>query len=855
MIAAVVLLAMVGFAIRSVYSFRVATDRVAHTVEVGRQVEAVRLAVKDHEIRFRDFIITGRPEGFAGNSDSPDVTREIARLKKLTADNPEQAVRIAALEELVARKFGIFAEKARVRPSGASGFAAMLPPPVTDAANEGIQAKLLRIAAAEDELLVARQERARRDALASEAVLVGGLLLAATLLFLLFRMLRLRGADAAAIRRQAEELNDLYNQAPCGYHSVDEHGVFIAVNDTELRWLGYTREELVGRKRHEDLLTPESRERYREQFALFKQNGIARDVELEMVRRDGTTLPVLINATLLRDAQGNYVASRTTVHDHTERRKAELYSQQAREFAESIVETIPEPLLILTSELEVRSANRAFYGVFDLKPSQVSGSPFAEIGGGVWNQPALLEMLRRIEPEHMVVENFEVRATFPRIGPRVMQLHARKLYRPGNNTKMLLLIIEDITQRKRLEEVHLHFRALFESLPGLYLVLTPDFHIVAVSDAYLKATQTRREIILGQGLFEVFPDNPDDTEATGTSNLRASLERVLATRASDTMAIQRYDVRNPAGQFEVRYWSPINSPVLGVDRSVEYIIHRVEDVTEFVQSRGGGEQDIRARVVQMEAEIYRSSQAVQAANQQLRSANEELESFSYSVSHDLRAPLRHISGFSQMLEHHMEAVLDEKGRHYVHTIASAARQMGILIDGLLSFSRIGRAGLRPQTVSLAHLVDGVVKDLAQEAGQRKIRWEIGPLPEVNGDLTLLRQVFANLLGNSVKYTGKKEEAVISVSVASEGPNEVVILVADNGAGFDPRYAGKLFGVFQRLHTAGEFEGNGVGLATVRRIVQRHGGRIWAEGRPGLGASFFVSFPKSTPPVPASASPS
>ncbi len=451
-------------------------------------------------------------------------------------------------------------------------------------------------------------------------------------------------------------------------------------------------------------------------------------------------------------------------------------------------------------------------------------------------------------PEQRPVEAREVTLDFPALGRRTLRLNASKLHRPGNHATMLLLALEDVTDRRRVERMHLQFRALFESLPGLYLVLSPDLVITAVSDAYLKATMTTRDAILGRALFEVFPDNPDDSAADGVGNLRASLARVVATRAPDPMAIQKYDVRRPDGVFEERFWSPVNSPVLDADGRLEYIIHRVEDVTDFIRQKSAAATDDRvlhARLQQMEAEIYQRSREIGAVMERLRAANAELEAFSYSVSHDLRAPLRHIEGFSGMLEKHASASLDPTGRRYLAVIADSARRMGVLIDDLLAFARIGRAEMHRLPVRLDELVHDTRQALAREIGERSIAWDIAPLPVVEGDPNLLRQVFANLLGNAVKYTGRTPAARITVTPVPDPdhPHELVVAVRDNGAGFDMKYASKLFGVFQRLHNASEFEGTGVGLANVRRIIQRHGGRTWAEGSPGQGASFYFSLPR------------
>jgi PAS domain S-box-containing protein len=408
-------------------------------------------------------------------------------------------------------------------------------------------------------------------------------------------------------------------------------------------------------------------------------------------------------------------------------------------------------------------------------------------------------------------------------------------------------ISTDITERKEFEKMRLQFRAIFESAPGLFLVLKPDFTIVAASNAYLKATLTERERIIGRRLFEVFPDNPDDPDADGTRNLRASLERVLKSGTSDTMAVQKYDVPNhETGLFEEKYWSPVNTPVLGTEKQVEFIIHRVEDVTAFVReksSAGKPNEDLREKMEIMASEVYLRGQELQAANRQLETVNKELESFSYSVSHDLRAPLRHIDGFVKLLKSHAKSELDDKTRRYLDIIADSAKRMGALIDDLLIFSRMGRSEMHWSNVAMNALVHEALESVKADAEKRRIHWKIGALPEVQADPAMLRQVWINLLANAVKYTRPRDPAEIEIGWEKSANGELLFFVRDNGVGFDMRYADKLFGVFQRLHRADEFEGTGIGLANVSRIVHRHGGRTWAQGKIDAGATFFFSLPK------------
>jgi len=228
---------------------------------------------------------------------------------------------------------------------------------------------------------------------------------------------------------------------------------------------------------------------------------------------------------------------------------------------------------------------------------------------------------------------------------------------------------------------------------------------------------------------------------------------------------------------------------------------------------------------------------------QLESVNGELETFSYSVSHDLRAPLRHVLGFVELLQQDAGPSLSEENLRHLTTISKAAKRMGNLIDDLLAFSRVGRAELQKTDVNLDELVRETVGDFQAETKERNIVWKIHPLPPVRADRALLRMVLVNLISNAVKFTDARAEAKIEIGRAPNGSGETAIFIHDNGAGFNPKYAEKLFGVFQRLHTQAEFEGTGIGLANVQRIIHRHGGRAWAEGVVEGGATFYFSIPK------------
>ena len=266
----------------------------------------------------------------------------------------------------------------------------------------------------------------------------------------------------------------------------------------------------------------------------------------------------------------------------------------------------------------------------------------------------------------------------------------------------------------------------------------------------------------------------------------------------------------------------------------------------FTSIRKGMEVDLRRSRDKLEAEAKQReilNAELERGSRQLEASNKELEAFAYSVSHDLRAPVRHITGFTELLQKHADPVLDDTSRRHIAKVLDSSKRMGNLIDDLLAFSRISRSERQNATVGLQQLVEQVVNDTQQETAKRNITWRVGALPTCYGDPAMLRLVFVNLISNAVKFTRNQPRADIEIGSLNGRKNEIVVFVKDNGVGFDMNYKDKLFGVFQRLHSQEAFEGTGIGLATVQRIVSRHGGEVWAESSIDNGASFFVALPK------------
>ncbi|MEW5718618.1 MAG: PAS domain-containing protein [Chloroflexota bacterium] len=521
---------------------------------------------------------------------------------------------------------------------------------------------------------------------------------------------------------------------------------------------------------------------------------------------------------LLEELAGDLAFGIATLRTRAEHKQAEMQLLASEQLFRALVENSPDFIARYDREFRRIYLNPAIQKLFASPAENMLGKTPSD-QSPLYAPQIYIDHLRQAI-ETTAESTAEIPYRTPQGEMRWGQMRFVPEFDPDGKVASVLTIGRDIHEIKENER---RFRTLAENFPDFVIRFDRDCRVTYVNPAVKKAFGIAAEAMVGKTLQEIpQPRKPEQNDVLLALIRRAFDEGVT----TDSEAY--WDARMGKRIFEIRH-----VPEKDAAGNVVSVLSIARDITE----RKRAEEEIRTLNQELE-------QRVLDRTAQLEAANKELEAFAYSVSHDLRAPLRHIDGFLELLRKRAGDLLDAQSQHYMATISESSKRMGTLIDDLLSFSRMGRFEISKLPVDLNDLVREVLQGLAPETTHRKINWHIADLPVVTGDRAMLRVVLVNLISNALKFTRSRAQVEIEIGCLREQEKETILFVRDNGVGFDMQYADNLFGVFQRLHRAEEFEGTGIGLASVRRIINRHGGRTWAEGEPDRGATFYFSLPRT-----------
>lgn len=653
---------------------------------------------------------------------------------------------------------------------------------------------------------------------------------------------RLIAERTEVLQAELDQATQRFEQSACGHFSMDAALRLIDINQTLLDWLGYQREELVGAADISAMIDPDWRSVLLPRLATLCQPGETGSMELELLRKGGGRLQAMLISNAVKDANGQYLQSQVTVVDVSERKRIEQRVTAHDGFLQTITDRIPVELAYFDKDLNCRFANRAHAERYGRQPEDMVGENLSNLV----STDRLPEILPHVA-EALSGQKQTFESEYP--GPDGRQTYFEVHYIPDQRKgaiEGIFIELHDVSERRRTEEFVLEANRdleervrersaeLYQSEQRYRLMVDAiQDHCIYFVDEHGAVTEwtesaqrlhghTRQQMLGRPYLSLLATGNAGEDEVEPAQVLRLA-------KAHGQWETRGWRLRDDGSRF----WA---HTVLTALRNEAGELQGLSAITRDMTAAKSLEDVMNDLNKELEKRVAERTQ-------QLVAANKDLDVFSHMVSHDLRAPLRHIASFVTLLQEQLGESTDRLTLQYLNSTAKASRRMSHMIEGLLEYARLGRVTLESQPVPLAPLLEGVIAHLKMENPDRKIEWVIEEdLPVVRGDAMLLAQAWGNLLNNSVKYTRTREAAHIEVGWKVNPVGGRTFFVRDNGVGFDLEKAHNLFVMFQRQHHSMDFDGTGTGLALSQRIVERHGGRIWAETAPDEGCTFFFTLP-------------
>ena len=602
-------------------------------------------------------------------------------------------------------------------------------------------------------------------------------------------------------------------------------GNIMSWNAAAARMLGYTAAEMIGQS--SDLIHPPGwTSRIARNIERVRRGKMVPPHESHRVTKDGRVIDVLTSHSPIRDHDGNIVGTSVILHDMSVLKQAAAAVQESEERFRAAFEQAGVGMGLRALDLDLSNppwlrVNQKLCDILGYTREELLQLASVDITPPEDRQVSIdnLERLRRGE-----ISSFAREKRYVRKDGRIIwtNISVSTVSGPDGRPRHIISVIQDITESRRAEETRAQLAAIVESSNDAIISRSLDRAIVSWNSAAERLFGYTAAEAIGQSASIIIPPDREHEAARNRALLGQGHAVVIRETVRLAKGGRRIDVSLSQSPIRDASGAPAGASLI------------FSDISERKRAE--------AQILKLNAEL---EQRVRERTRQLEATNKELEAFSYSVSHDLRAPLRGIDGFSQILLEKHAGQLDETGSNYLQRIRNAGKRMGELIDDLLQLSKVSRAKVTIEAVDLSQLARLILRELGDRAPQRRVATDVQDGVRISGDPRLLRIALENLLGNAWKFTGKREEARIRFG-ARKHDGEQAVFVEDNGAGFDIKYGHKLFGAFQRLHGETEFEGTGIGLATVQRVINLHGGRIWADSTLGKGATFYFTLPHCVP---------